>query len=57
MAEQTWDAKVEYTVVGDMTFKVTVEWVGEKPEKVVQITGLLQDAINKFTQVNTSVKA
>lgn len=53
---ETWDAKVVYEVKGKMTFRVTYEWLGENPEKVGQISGLLQDAINKFTAANTSVK-
>ena len=51
-----WDAKVVYEVKGDMTWRATYEWIGEKPEKVGQISALLNDALIKFTQANSSVK-
>lgn len=53
--EEKWDASVTYEVKGTMTFRVKVDWIGEKPERVVQITALLQNAINQFTQANSAV--
>jgi hypothetical protein len=53
--DEKWDAKVVYEVKGQMTFRMTCEWIGEKPERVGQIAALLQEGLAKFTNANSSV--